>query len=242
MTENALLARRPATRPRANRLLDALTDRDHDLLHTALERVQLVVAHVLCPAGAPIRHAYFVESGLVSIVGANQQRRRMEVGMVGFEGMTGVEAVLGSDLASHEWLVQSPGTALRIGVAALGEAIASSPSLRTLLLRFVHVFMVQGSHAAIAAGRARIDERLARGLLMWHDRLRQDELVVTHEFLALLMGVRRQSVTVALHELEGKRLIRSVRNQVRILDRAGLEETANGFYGAAEGEYRRLFG
>jgi CRP-like cAMP-binding protein len=102
--------------------------------------------------------------------------------------------------------------------------------------------MVQSSHAAIAAGRARIDERLSRGLLMWHDRICKDELFVTHEFLALLMGVRRQGVTVALHELEGNGLIRSTRNRVRIIDRVGLERTANGFYGAPEDEYRRLFG
>jgi len=78
--------------------------------------------------------------------------------------------------------------------------------------------------------------------LMWHDRIREDELFVTHEFLALLMGVRRQGVTVALHELEGKGFIRSVRNRVRIIDRVGLERTANGFYGVPEEEYRRLFG
>ena len=110
--------------------------------------------------------------------------------------------------------MQSAGSALRIPSAALRDAIARSPSLHALLLRFAHAFMVQGSHAAIAAGRARIDERLARGLLMWQDRLRADEWLVTHEFLALLMGVRRQGVTVALHELEGKGLIRSTRNRV----------------------------
>ena len=162
--------------------------------------------------------------------------------MVGFEGMTSLEAVLGGGVAAHEALVQSPGSALRLSSAALRDATGQSRSLHDMLLRFVHAFMVQGSHAAIAAGRARIDERLSRGLLMWHDRIRADELFVTHEFLALLMGVRRQGVTVALHELEGKGLIRSVRNRVRIIDRAGLERMANGFYGVPEDEYRRLFG
>jgi CRP-like cAMP-binding protein len=226
----------------ANHLLQQLSVEDAGLLRPALAQVQLDVGRVLYAPGQPVRHVYFVESGLVSIVGANKVRRRMEVGMVGFEGMTSLETVLGGGVAAHEALVQSPGSALRLSSATLRDATGQSRSLHDLLLRFVHAFMVQGSHAAIAAGRARIDERLSRGLLMWHDRIREAELFVTHEFLALLMGVRRQGVTVALHELEGKGLIRSIRNRVRIIDRAGLERTANGFYGAPEDEYRRLFG
>ena len=226
----------------ANQLLRQLSVEDAGLLRPALEPVQLDVGGVLHAPGQPVRHAYFIESGLISIVGANKNRRRMEVGMVGFEGMTSLETVLGGSVAVHEALVQSAGTAFRLSSANLLSAIAHSRSLHGILLRFAHAFMVQGNHAAIAAGRARIDERLSRGLLMWHDRIREDELFVTHEFLALLMGVRRQGVTVALHELEGKGLIRSVRNRVRIIDRAGLERTANGFYGVPEEEYRRLFG
>ena len=226
----------------SNHLLQQLSGEDAGLLRPALEPVELDVGRVLYAAGQPVRHVHFVESGLVSIVGANKDRRRMEVGMVGFEGMTGLETVLGGGLAVHEALVQSPGSALRLSSANLRDAIARSRTLHDMLLRFVHAFMVQSSHAAIAAGRGRIDERLSRGLLMWHDRIREAELFVTHEFLALLMGVRRQGVTVALHELEGKRLIRSLRNRVQIIDRAGLERTANGFYGAPEDEYRRLFG
>jgi CRP-like cAMP-binding protein len=232
----------PLRLPCANHLLQLLSAEDAGLVPTALESMQLDVGRVLYAPGQPVRHVYFVESGLVSIVGANKGRRRMEVGMVGFEGMTSLEVVLGGDVAAHEALVQSSGSALRLSSAALRDAIRQSRSLHDILLRFVHAFMVQGSHAAIAAGRARIDERLSRGLLMWHDRIRDAELFVTHEFLALLMGVRRQGVTVALHELEGKGLIRSVRNRVRIIDRAGLERTANGFYGVPEDEYRRLFG
>ena len=226
----------------ANHLLRQLSVEDAGLLHPALEPVQLAVGRVLYPPAQPVRHVYFVESGLVSIVGANKGRRRMEIGMVGFEGMTSLETVLGGGIAAHEALVQSPGSALRLSSADLRHAAAQRRSLHDVLLRYVHAFMIQSCHAAIAAGRARINERLSRGLLMWHDRVRADEFFVTHEFLALLMGVRRQGVTVALHELEGKGLIRSMRNRVRILDRAGLERTANGFYGAPEDEYQRLFG
>ena len=120
--------------------------------------------------------------------------------------------------------------------------MASSPTFAQTLLRYVHVFMVQANHTAIAAGRGKIHERLARGLLMWQDRVRDDQLSVTHDFLALLLGVRRPGVTVALHELEGKGLIRSTRNMVRILDRGGLQRAARGYYGTPEAEYDRSIG
>jgi CRP-like cAMP-binding protein len=231
-----------ALAPAGNRLLAMLSPDDRALLRPTVEPLSLEVRQVLHRAGETIDHAYFVESGLVSIVGANKRNRRIEIGMVGYEGLTGVELVLGADRGCNEALVQSAGSALRISRAGLRDAMAASRSLTSTLLLFVHAFMVQGCHTAIAGGRGKIDERLARGLLMWHDRIRQDEFFTTHEFLALLLGVRRQGVTVALHVLEGKRLIRSRRNLLQILDREGLKRAANGFYGTAEEEYDRLLG
>ena len=228
----------PAPFPRGNRLLESLPRGAGPL---PLEHSTLEAGQVLYVPGQQIRHVYFVESGLVSIVGANGIRRRLEVGMIGFEGMTSLEILLGGEMAAHEAQVQSAGTALRLTSAALREAVVRSPPLKDFFLRFVHAFMVQSTHAAIAAGRARINERLARILLMWQDRLREDRWLVTHDFLALLMGVRRPGVTLAIHELEAKGLVRSIRNSIRVLDRTGLEQAANGFYGAPEEEYDRLF-
>jgi CRP-like cAMP-binding protein len=162
--------------------------------------------------------------------------------MVGYEGMTGLGIVLGDDRSANETMVQSAGSAMRLSTALLREMMAASRSLTATLLRYVNVFMVQGSQTALANGRGRLDERLARWLLMWHDRVLADDLVTTHEFLALLLGVRRQGVTVALHELEGRGLIRSTRSHVRILDRDGLLLVANGFYGIPEAEYDRSIG
>ena len=231
-----------ADQPRGNHLLAILSEPDRALLRPAVESVPLKVRQVLYSAGERIAHVHFVDSGLISIVGTNQGDRRIEVGMVGFEGLAGIDVVLGTDRASSEALVQSAGSAWRITSATLRELMAESRSLSDTLLRFAHVFMIQANQTAIAAGCGKIEERLARGLLMWHDRIRDDELFVTHEFLALLLGVRRQGVTVALHELEGKRLIKSTRNMVRILDRAGLQREANGFYGIAEEAYVRALG
>jgi len=225
-----------------NRLLAVLSHADRDLLVPRLEGIELDPRQILEVPSDPISHVYFVESGLVSVVGTTQPDHRIEVGMVGYEGMTGLCIVLGDDRSANETVVQSSGSALRISTEALRELMKVSRSLTTTLLRYVNVFMVQGSQTALANGRGRLDERLARWLLMWHDRVLADELVITHEFLALLLGVRRQGVTVALHELEGKGLIRSTRSHVRVLDRDGLQKAANGFYGIPEAEYDRAIG
>ena len=228
---------KPRADPSGNRLLAVLSPTDCELVRPNLEYVPLRVWQILERPGEPISHAHFVESGLVSMIGVNRANRRIEVGMVGYEGVTGLGVVLGAERSSNEALVQSPGAAWRISTPALHDVLARSPAFTDTLLRYVHVFMVQANQSAIAAGCGKIHERLARGLLMWHDRVRDDELSVTHDFLAFLLGVRRPGVTVALHELEGKGLIRSTRNMVRILDRAGLQRAACGYYGAPEAEY-----
>ena len=235
-------APRPFDDPSGNRLLALLSPADRELVQPNLGFVPLKVWQVLERPGEPISHAHFVDSGLVSMIGVNQAKHRIEVGMVGYEGVTGLGVVLGAERSTNEALVQSSGAAWRISTPALREVMASSPTFTGTLLRYVHVFMVQANHTAIAAGRGKIHERLARGLLMWHDRVRDDQLSVTHDFLALLLGVRRPGVTVALHELEGKGLIRSTRNMVRILDRGGLRRAARGYYGAPEAEYDRSIG
>ena len=236
------LAPKALDHPSGNRLLAVLSPADRELVRPNLEFVPLEVRQILERPGEPISHAHFVESGVVSMIGVTTANRRIEVGMVGYEGVTGLGVVLGAERASNEAIVQSSGAAWRISTPALREVMASSPTFAETLLRYVHVFMVQANHTAIAAGCGKIHERLARGLLMWHDRVRDDELSVTHDFLALLLGVRRPGVTVALHELEGKGLIRSRRNMVRILDRGGLQRAARSYYGTPEAEYDRSIG
>jgi CRP-like cAMP-binding protein len=222
-----------------NRLLATLSQADHDLLRPFLERVDLDVRQILDTPCESISHVYFLESGLVSIVGMVSPHCRVEVGMVGYEGMTGLDAVLGDESSPNETLVQCPGSAFRISTAALRRIMRKSESFTARLLRYVRVFLVQSSQTALANGRGKLDERLARWLLMWDDRVFDADATITHDFLALLLGVTRPSVTIALHELEGKGLIRSTRSHVRILDRDGLRGAANGFYGIPEVEYER---
>ena len=138
--------------------------------------------------------------------------------------------------------MQVEGRGYRIAAEALRRAIDTSASLRGLLLRYAHTFLVQTAQTALANAGAPAEERLARWLLMYHDRQDGDDLSVTHEFLSLMLGVRRPTVTVAIHTLEGAGLIRARRGRIRVLNRAGLEEAAGEAYGPAEAEYERLIG
>jgi CRP-like cAMP-binding protein len=225
-----------------NRLLAMLSPANRTLLASALEEIGLTARQIVEAPNEPIDHVYFVESGLVSVVGTATDKHRIEIGMVGYEGMTGLSVVLGDDRSANEALVQSSGIALRITAAGLRERMAASHSLTADLLRYVSVFMVQAGQTALANGRGRLDERLARWLLMWDDRLRPSPISVTHDFLGLLLGVRRTGVTATIAVLEGKGLIRATRAKVSVRDRKGLKLLANGFYGIPEAEYDRLLG
>ena len=225
-----------------NRLLATLSPADLHLLQPLLEDVELRSRQTLDAPRSPITHVYFVQTGLISVVGAAGRDRRIEVGMVGCEGMTGPDAVLGGESSPNETLVQSPGRALRISTVALRRIMRESESITALLLRYVRVLLVQTSQTALANGRGKLDERLARWLLMWDDRVSDPSASITHDFVALLLGVTRPGITLALHVLEGKGLIRSTRGRVRIVDRAGLRAAASGYYGVAEEEYELSIG
>ena len=160
--------------------------------------------------------------------------------MIGREGMCGVPAVLGVDRSLHDFMVQGVGEALRIGTDDLRSAIRQSPSLQARLMRYAHALMIQTAQTAYANAGFTIEARLARWILMTRDRSDSDELVLTHDFLSMMLGVRRPGVTVAVQVLEGNRLIRAQRGRITVLDRAGLEEVADDAYGIAEAEYARV--
>jgi CRP-like cAMP-binding protein len=175
-----------------------------------------------------VQYVYFMESGFASVV-ANGQFN-IEVGIIGREGMSGLSVVLGStDNPANETFMQIGGSGQAIEAHRLSEAIGASASLHRGLLRYAHAFLVQTSQTALSNGRSKIEERLARWLLMASDRV-QGELPLTHEFLAIMLGVRRSGVTTALQELVRNGMIQRRRGFVTILDREGLEETSNGTY------------
>lgn len=226
----------------SNRLLSRLASDDLGLLKRHLERVDLPLRKRLESPRRDIEHVYFPESGFVSVVADGAPIRRVEVGLIGREGMTGLAVVLGADRSPNETFVQNAGSALRMPATDLRRAMERSSSLRSHLLLYAHAFLIQVMQTAKTNARSKIEERLARWLLMAHDRLNTDELGMTHEFLSVMLGVRRPGVTVALSFLERTALITTDRGVISIVDRAGLKRAANGAYGVAETEFNRVFG
>ncbi|KST60272.1 CarD family transcriptional regulator [Methylobacterium sp. GXS13] len=222
-----------------NRLLRLMTPDDFARLAPALETVSVPLRELLILPLEPIAHAHFVEEGIVSLV-ADTLEGRIEIGVVGYEGMCGAPLVLGTDRTPHTALVQSDLVALRLPAQALQTALAQSPTLRSLLGRYVQSLIVQVGHTVYANTDLTIEARLARWILMTHDRLQKDELILTHEFLAMMLGVRRPGVTTATHVLEGSGMIRARRGRIIVIDRDKLEDLAGDAYGPAEAEYERL--
>jgi CRP-like cAMP-binding protein len=220
----------PRTSPSfQNDILAAPTKKDLALLQPSLEHVDLPVRHVLEEPNKPIKQVYFLQNGLASVV-ANNKNRRLEVGLVGRDGVTGVAVILGNGRSPNETFIQVEGDGMSISAEALRNAMQESRSLERALLGYAYSFLNQTSGTALSNGTATVEERLARWLLMASDRLGGENVPLTHEFLSLMLGVRRAGVTVALHFLEQRGIITLSRKQIVILDREGLKKGANGTY------------
>lgn len=220
-----------------------MTAEDFALIGPHLIREPLARLDRLYRPNASIDWIYFPEGAVVSIVAIGPGNNRTEVGIFGREGMSGSAVLLGADQTPLETYVQvSSTTALGLSKTALLAAVEASPTLRMLLLRYAHVQSIQVASALSTMAVFTIDRRLARWLLMCHDRLDNDDIAITHEFMGMMLGSRRAGVTEALHMLEGNGLVRSNRGMVVVLDRAGLVSLAGNSYGCAENEYRRLIG
>jgi CRP-like cAMP-binding protein len=226
-----------------NTLLLALSLADQALLAPHLVRVDIPRETVLVRARTPIDAVYFPETGVASIVAGHGSHRPTEVGIFGRDGVSGLTLLLGCEESPHQTFIQvGGGTALRIDAGAYLEAVDASPSLRTMLLCFVQTMLVQAAHSTATNAHHRIESRLARWLLMCHDRVDGDEIAITHDFLGLMIAAERSGVTVSLHILEGAGMIRAKRGRVIIRDREMLTELAGDSYGVPEAEYRRLIG
>ncbi len=226
----------------SNMLLAALSAPDFALLQPHLIPLKLALLQKLEVPNKPIEDVYFLHDGIASVVAIQSGDTRVEIGLIGREGMTGAAVLLGSATSPHATYIQAVGSGERMAVVELLKAVQQSETLQRMFLKYVQSFMVQTAHTAIANARANLPERLARWILMAQDRVGGDDLALTHEFLALMLGVRRPGVTETLHVLSRKRLIKTSRGQILILDRKGLERSAGGYYGLPEQEYRRLIG
>ena len=221
-----------------NHLIDKLPRHDRARLLAACEDFPLVLADVLCEAQQPTRHVYFPTAGFISLVTVVPNSPGLEVGMVGREGMVGSQLALGVVNAPVRSLVQGAGSAWRIGAQAFKAELVRSPALQRVLGKYVYVLMAQLAGSAACLRFHQIGPRLARWLLMRHDRAGTDAFHVTHEFLAYMLGMRRVGITGAAQELQRRGLIEYHRGELTVLDRAGLEATACGCYEAD----RRIYG
>lgn len=204
--------------------------------------MELPLRMTLHAAGEPIAAVYFPETGWVSMVAPLEDGDAAEVGLVGREGMVGLPVLLGADNYDIEALVQCSGTALRMDAAAFREELERAPAFRDLLLRYALVHHGQVARTAACNGRHHTEQRLARWLLMAHDRAEGDDFPMTHEFLGMMLGVRRAGVTVAAGVLQRAGFIRYERGRIEVTDLPGLHAAACKCYDVARRAYDRLLG
>lgn len=220
-----------------NHLIELLPRADRAHFLGICEEVELVMADVVCERGAVTRHVYFPTQGFISLVAAIDSKPILEVGMVGSEGMLGVQLVLGVVKAPLHALVQGPGVAWRVPTAPFRKELARSKALRAGLDRYLYVTMAQLASSAACLRFHQIGPRLARWLLMTQDRAHSASFHVTHEFLAYMLGVRRVGVTTAASELQRRGLIEYRRGAVTVLSRRGLEAAACSCYATDKHAY-----
>ena len=225
-----------------NRLLAALPSGVLTQLLPQMQPVALDLRKVLYAPEALIKTVHFVETGWVSMIARLEDGSSAEVGLVGREGMTGLPLVFGVGISTTEALVQGPGTALRMEASVFRHALDEHSSLRALLFRYGEFMRAQITQTAACNGHHGLEQRLARWLLMSHDRADNDQFIMTHEFMATMLCVHRPSVTVAAKLLQQAGLIRYGSGCVVVIDRPGLEAAACECHGVIRRQYRKLLG
>lgn len=220
-------------KPSGNQLLARLRPRARDSLMALAEAVPLALSQVLAEAGALVAHVYFPVEGFISLVAVVDESPGIEVGMVGSEGMLGATLALEVATSPVRAIVQGAGTAWRVPASGFRDELTRNPQLRRAVCRYLYVLLCQQASSAVCLRFHPIGPRLARWLLMTQDRAHSPDFRVTHEFLAYMLGVRREGITEAAGVLQQQSLITYRRGEMRILDRRGLEAAACGCYAAA---------
>jgi CRP-like cAMP-binding protein len=225
-----------------NEILLSLPAEDFGLLRPYLQLVDLPLKKTLIVPDEPIRHVYFPDQGVASMLALLEGGGSVEVGMIGRDGMVGIHILLGVDTANQECVGQIPGAGWRMEVAAFRETAIRSRSLSSSLHRFTMAFLLQVSQTAACNAAHQLDERLARWLLMTHDRADGDQLPLTHEYLSIMLAVRRSGVTTAAGALQKAGIIRYASGHITILNREALEMSSCECYRAVKDQSDFIFG
>ncbi len=223
-----------------NAILARLPRKEYERLATHLEPVPLPHKKTLYESYEPVKYIYFPLRGMISLVTNMENGASVEVGVVGREGLSGIHAALGAESSPNENMVQIGGDGLRMRLDALRAEIKQGGVLQDLILKYTHGLMIQMSQTAACNRLHLVEERLARWLLMSHDRALSDDLPLTHEFLAMMLGTRRAGITGAALSLQAEGLISYTRGHIHILDRKGLENFTCECYSIIKGEFDRL--
>jgi CRP-like cAMP-binding protein len=224
----------------ANRLLLSLPKTSFNRLRPALEHRTTSRGDVINRLDRPVEYHYWVNHGLISLIKVMQDGRSVEIGVVGIEGISNPHTLFGINKASTETVVQIPGSAFRIRREALQNAMADDEVLRRTLQRYAHFAFAAIAQTAACNRLHQLEERCCRWLLIAHDSARGDTFSLTHEFLAMLLGVQRAGVSIAANYLQKAGLIRYSHGQVTITNRAGLEDAACECYRTMNKEYEKV--
>ena len=225
-----------------NFLLAALSIEDFKSIEPKLELVYLKLGEVLYETGGKIDHAYFPTTAIVSMLYAMENGATAEIGIIGNDGIVGNSLFLGGETTTSRAVIQSAGAAVRLSAEDLKAEFAKGGRFHDLLLRYTQALLTQISQTAVCNRLHSLAQQLARWLLLSHDRLQSDELVMTHNLISDMLGVRREGVTIAAQNLARKKLIRNDRGTIIMLDRQGLEKEVCECYRIVNTEYDRLLG
>lgn len=224
-----------------NRLLYKLSDAEYTRIMARCELMVLPLGAVLCEAGTIMDHAYFPVTGVIALVKPLNRHEPLVIEQIGNEGMLGATLLLNLDVAPLRGVVQGAGTALRMTTTQLQASLQDTPALLYLLKHYLYVVMAQLAQAIGCTRFHAVAERLARGLLMAHDRAHSNHFHLTHQFLADMLGVQRGAVTIAAGLLQQKKIIHYTRGEITIVDRQALEQASCECYAAIIQDYSRLF-
>jgi CRP-like cAMP-binding protein len=228
-------------RPSNNRLLALLPEADRQQISAQLKPVYIQLGYVVHESGAPLDYVYFPTSSIVSLLYVMEDGSSAEIAVVGNEGAVGVALFMGGDTSPSRAVVQSAGWAYRLNSRRLNEEFAKGGAMQQLLLRYTQALITQMAQTAVCNRHHSIDQQLCRWLLLSLDRLTSNELLMTQDLIANMLGVRREGVTEAAGQLQRAGLIRYARGRITVLDRAGLEARSCECYAAVKQESDRLF-
>jgi CRP-like cAMP-binding protein len=225
---------------RQNLLLAALPDAELQRWVSQLETVEMPLGHVLYESGATLSHVYFPTTAIVSLLYVMENGASAEIAVVGFEGIIGISLFMGGESTSSRAVVQSAGMGFRLKAQMLKNEFNRAGPVLHLLLRYTQALITQMAQTAVCNRHHSLDQQLCRWLLLSLDRLRENELVMTQELIANMLGVRREGVTEGALKLQGDGLIRYSRGRITVLDRLGLEKRTCECYAVVKKEYDRL--